>query len=319
MSSLKITRQDMRTLTKTAFFALFLFAPLLDIFRFDLTLGHFILFGQPWTLSVDSILHGGDSVDAALKIFLRVLLPGIAFVVVSGVIIYKYGRIYCGWLCPHFSVVEWINNLMLKQLNRITLWEKAAKASRGILPKVIVGITAISIAFVWSVGLLSYLMPPKALLVDLINAELGFGSSLFIGVATLVFSADFVFARHLFCKYGCALGLFQSLIWMANQKAMVVKFNRKRAKACRDCSLGESQKACDAACPMRLPARNMKRAKFTCTQCAQCISACAEVQKDNPDGTLLEWVSGTQAIEVDRGAARFKSDDLSIEIKQVGK
>lgn len=317
IESKTLNRLKTRTLTKTGFFALFLFAPLLDIFRFDLTLGHFILFAQPWTLSVDSILHGGDSVDAVFKIFTRVLLPGMAFVVVSGIIIYKYGRIYCGWLCPHFSVVEFINNLMIKQLNRITLWERASKASRGLLPKIIVATTALSIAFVWSVGLLSYLLPPKELLVDLVNIELGFGSTLFIGVATLVFTADFIFARHLFCKYGCALGLFQSVIWMANQKAMVVKFNRKRAKACRECSLGQDQKACDAACPMRLPTRNIKRAKFTCTQCTECVSACAEVQKDNPDGSLLTWVSGPEAIEVDRGAARFKSDDLSIDITQI--
>ncbi|MCP4801449.1 MAG: 4Fe-4S binding protein, partial [Bacteroidetes bacterium] len=23
---------------------------------------------------------------------------------ICGVLIWKYGRIYCGWLCPHFSV-----------------------------------------------------------------------------------------------------------------------------------------------------------------------------------------------------------------------
>lgn len=313
-----VTLQHSRILAKVAFFALFLFAPLLDIFRFDLLLGHFIIFGQPWTISIGSILHGGgDSVEAAIKIFTRVLLPGIAFVAITGVLIWKYGRIYCGWLCPHFSVVELINDLMLKQLNRVTVWEKASKASKGVLPKVIVAAAAVSMAFVWAVGLLSYLLPPKLLLVELINFELGFGSFLFITVATIVFTCDFLFARHIFCKYGCALGLFQSLIWMANKKAMVVKFDRERAKACRDCSLGQDDKACDAACPMRLPTRNMKRAKFTCTQCAQCISACADVQKDNPDGGLLNWVEGSKAIEVDRPAAKFKSDDRAIKIKEL--
>jgi len=301
-----------------AFFMLFLFAPLLDIFRCDLLLGHFIIFGQAWTISIDSILYGGgDSVDAALKIFYRVLMPGMLFVGVSAVLVWKYGRLYCGWLCPHFSVVELINELMLKQLNRVTLWEKASKVSRGFLPKIIVASVAISVAFAWSLGLLSYLLPPKMLLIELINFELGFRSTIFITAATLIFTVDFIFARHIFCKYGCALGLFQSLIWMANQKAMIVKFERQRAKACRDCSLGKNQKACDEACPMRLPTRNMKRAKFTCTQCAQCISACAEVQKDNPDGGLLQWVNGDEAIEVDRGASQFKSDELAIKIKEI--
>jgi len=311
--------QQSRISAKVAFFALFLFAPLLDIFRFDLDLGHFIIFGQSWTISIDSILYGGgDSLDAAIKIFSRVLLPGMAFVAVTGILIWKYGRIYCGWLCPHFSVVELINDLMLKKLNRVTIWEKASKQSQGILPKFIVFLAAVSMAFVWAVGLLSYLLEPTMLLAGLANFNLGFGASIFITVATIVFTADFLFARHVFCKYGCALGLFQSLIWMANNKAMVIKFDRARAKACRECESYNKHKPCDQACPMRLPTRNMKRAKFTCTQCVQCVSACNEVQKNNPEGGLLKWVAGDEAVEVDRPASKFKGDNVQgIEIKEV--
>ncbi|MCO4798566.1 MAG: 4Fe-4S binding protein [Colwelliaceae bacterium] len=316
-----MTLQQYRISAKVAFFILFLFAPLLNIFRFDLELGHFIIFGQAWTISIDSILHGGgDSVDAAVKIFSRVLIPGIAFVAISFMLIWKYGRIYCGWLCPHFSVVELINDLMMKQLNRVTLWERASKKTNGLLPKFIVAIAAISMAFIWAVGLLSYLLNPTQLLNELATFNLGFGSTIFITAATIIFSADFVFARHLFCKYGCALGLFQSLIWMANQKAMVIKFDRKRAKACRECSLDTINKPCDQACPMRLPTRNMKRAKFTCTQCVQCVSACTEVQKNNPEGSLLRWVDGDEAIEVDRPAGKFKEAQKiigEIEIKEI--
>jgi len=311
-----MTLQQSRVTAKVAFFALFLFAPLLDIFRFDLDLGHFIIFGQAWTINIDSILHGGgDSIDAAIKIFTRVLFPGMAFVAVTGLLIWKFGRIYCGWLCPHFSVVELINDLMLKKLNRVTIWEKASKQSNGLLPKFIVFIAAASMAFVWAVGLLSYLLDPYMLLAGLANLDLSFGASIFITVATLVFTADFLFARHVFCKYGCALGLFQSLIWMANNKAMVIKFDRARAKACRECESYNKHKPCDQACPMRLPTRNMKRAKFTCTQCVQCVSACNEVQKDNPEGGLLKWVNGAEAIEVDRPASKYKGEE--IEIKEI--
>lgn len=130
-------------------------------------------------------------------------------------------------------------------------------------------IAALSMAFVWAVGLLSYLLEPKTLLADLAGFNLDFGPTLFVSVTTMVFTADFLFARHVFCKYGCALGLFQSLIWMANNKAMVIKFDRARAKVCRDCESYNKHKPCDQACPMRLPTRNMKRAKFTCTQCVQ--------------------------------------------------
>jgi len=293
--------QTSRTITRILFFLLFLFAPLLDIFRFDLTLGHFIFFGYEWTLGLDAILYGDGSTSKATEIiFIKVFLPAISFISIAIFLIWKYGRIYCGWLCPHFSVVEMINQVMLKQLNRVTLWEKPHKQNKKIIPRVLVATLSIAMAFIWAVGLLSYLMPPVPLLKDLVNLEIGFGSSIFLIAATCVFSFDFIFARHIFCKYGCALGLFQSLIWMANKQAMAVKFDRERAKACRSCD-----KACDKACPMRLPTRNMKRAKFTCTQCAQCISACEKVQKGNPQGSLLKWVDGPQAIDIDRLAAKY--------------
>jgi len=316
-----MSQQQARVSAKVAFFALFIFAPLLDIFRFDLVLGHFILFGQAWTINIDSILHGGgDSVDAAIKIFSRVLLPGVAFVGISGYLIWKFGRIYCGWLCPHFSVVELVNDLMMKQLNRVTVWEKASIENKQLLPRIIVAVPAIAMAFVWAVALASYMLPPIPLLQDLVSLNLGFGATLFITVATIVFSADFIFARHVFCKYGCALGLFQSLIWMANNKAMVIKFDRSRAKVCRECVHYHKYKPCDQACPMRLPTQNMKRAKFTCTQCVQCVAACSSVQKDNPEGSLLSWVSGDEAVEVDRPAAKYKNTDEidgKIEVKEI--
>ena len=42
--------QHLRRLTQAGFFLLFVFAPLLNLFRFDLDAGHFIVLGLPWTL-----------------------------------------------------------------------------------------------------------------------------------------------------------------------------------------------------------------------------------------------------------------------------
>jgi polyferredoxin len=305
-----MTYQQSRTLTRTALFLLFLFAPLLGIFRFDLELRHFIIFGQEWSPGLESVLYdGAGSTEAAGIMSIKAFIPLVAFIGIAFLLIWRFGRIYCGWLCPHFSVVEMINQLMLKQLNRITLWESPSKPNRNIVPRLIVAVVAVGMAFTWSVSLLSYLLAPVPLLKDLVNFNLGLGSTFFICAATVTFSFDFIFVRYLFCKYVCALGFFQSLIWMANQEAMAGKFDRKRAKACRDCD-----KECDKACPMRLPTRNMKRAKFACTQCAQCISACEQVQKDNPEGTLLKWVSGPEAVEIDRPAApptKFRLEEIT--------
>ena len=108
--------------------------------------------------------------------------------------------------------------------------------------------------------------------------------------ATIAFFVEFMFARHLFCRYGCAVGLFQSLAWMGNDKAMVIGFSRDRARDCASCN-----SACDQVCPMRLNPRNVKRMMFACVQCGQCVDACDHTQAANPDGALLNWVHDLRA------------------------
>jgi polyferredoxin len=77
---------------------------------------------------------------------------------------------------------------------------------------------------------------------------------------------------------------------------MVVGFDTQGAAACRDCN-----NACDNACPMRLQPRTVKRKMFTCTECAECISACTQVQARAGRGTLLRWVEGDRALPVVTG------------------
>ena len=281
-------QQFYRNLSRLAFFGLFLLAPVTDLFRYDLTQGHFILFGQPLGLGIDAAVAGATDTDAALQILLRILLPIVVLVAAGIWIAAKYGRLYCGWLCPHFSVVELINGQMQKLIGRPTIWEKGSKPHS--LPAWIALVVSSGLmALIWAIGLLGYLVPPLELYRDLLHLQLSGGRLIFVTAASLVFMADFLFARHLFCKFGCALGVMQSLLWMANPKALMVSFDSSRADLCKDCN-----NACDRACPMRLPARSIKRRKFTCTQCSECIHACNQVQKDNPQGGLLHWTPGDQ-------------------------
>jgi polyferredoxin len=288
--------QRRRLLTRTAFFLLFVLAPPLDLFRLDLYRGHFVLLGMDWTLGLTAFQQGviGPG-QAVLNLILRGFVPIALGVGALFWIARRYGRLYCGWLCPHFSVVETINLLLRRAIGRPTVWERVAAPERrpdGTLePRgpawwllampVIVGFSLL-----WAVVLLTYLLPPAEIYGNLLDGTLTRNQATFISAATIAFLIEFTLARHLFCRFGCAVGLFQSYVWMFNRRGMVVGFDRTRSDACSSC-----EDACEHACPMRLKPRASKRHVFSCTQCARCIEACATVQRDNPAGSLLAWVS----------------------------
>lgn len=286
-----MTQQQKRLVWRTAFFVLFLLAPILDIFRFDLYQNHFIILWQPWQLGIDA---SQSPAELFWNMSTRFLLP-LATVVGIGVFIsWKWGRVYCGWLCPHFSVVEMINALMRRASGKLSIWDKkplpetqldgtSIKTSK--LWWLATALTVLFFSFLWAVVLLTYLLPPAEIYANLFNGELTRNQFLFIFVATFLLVAEFTFARHLFCRFGCAVGLFQSLVWMVNKDAMVVGFDRKRAKLCASCDT-----SCEHACPMRLKPRSLKRNMFTCTQCMQCIQACENVQQNGSRISLLKML-----------------------------
>ncbi|RZI43791.1 4Fe-4S binding protein [Herbaspirillum sp. HC18] len=292
--------QRWRQVTQTAFFLLFIFAPVFNLFRLDLNVKHFILLGFNWTLGMDDLLTGHASVaQASLNIVLRGFLP---LAGIAGTIIYvswKWGRLYCGWLCPHFSVVETINRTLRRAIGKQSLWDAKRIPARNpdgsetkydaiwwfaVMPLVI------GCAMLWAVVLLTYLLPPAEIYGNIWHWTLTRNQTIFLTAATIAFFVEFMFARHLFCRYACAVGFFQSLAWMGNDKAMVVGFQRERAKDCSTCN-----SACDHVCPMRLNPRNVKRMMFACVQCGQCVDACNHTQENNPDGPLLSWVHELRA------------------------
>ena len=290
-----------RRIFQTSFFLLFIIAPIFDLFRLDLNLGHFIFLGQNWTLGLDAVQAGeGSAVEAVLNILLRVFLPFIGLVTAFLWIAWKYGRLYCGWLCPHFSVVEMVNSLMRKASGKFSLWDKKkslykvdgseVETDRKYWLLVVIAVTGF--AFLWAVVFLTYLLPPTEIYYNIYNFSLTRNQMIFIGVATILLSVEFMFARHFFCRFACAVGVFQSLAWMANKKAMVVSFDRKNALQCQGCHV-----ACENECPMRLKPRSIKRYMFNCTECGRCLSACEQVQLKKDKPSLLTWQDGQSAFQ----------------------
>lgn len=289
---------------QAGFFVLFILAPLLDIFRVDVTQAHVVLFGQVWSLGINALIQGESSgPQAVLSLILRGLLPLLLLVIGFGWIAWRYGRLYCGWLCPHFSVVELINGLMRRASARPSVWEKRplpqTRADGRPLPvrRVywwLVALAGVGFAFLWALALLTYLLPPTQIYSNLVHLSFTRNQTIFLSAATIVLMLEFFLARHLFCRFGCAVGVFQSLVWMANKRGMVVGFDRQRVAECSSCA-----SHCEHACPMRLKPRSIKRQMFTCTECGQCIAACEQVQANVQPGKppLLQWLQGDCALD----------------------
>ncbi|MFZ6771331.1 4Fe-4S binding protein [Undibacterium sp. SXout7W] len=311
--------QRWRQITQSSFFLLFVLAPVFDIFRLDLHLHHFIFFGMDWTLGLNTQASGNNNAtEAALTLLWRVFLPVLTAGALLIYVSWKWGRLYCGWLCPHFSIVETINQTLRRAIGKQSLWDQEKLSEQnpdgsrikadpiwwlGVIPLVIL------CSVLWAVVLLTYLLPPAEIYSNIWHATLTRNQTIFLSVASLAFFIEFMFARHLFCRYACAVGLFQSLAWVANDSAMVVGFQRERAKDCSSCF-----SACDHVCPMRLQPRSVKRMMFACVQCGQCLDACHQTQSDNPDGSLLTWVHHARA---ESEAALTGSQARTIQIKLI--
>ncbi len=305
--------QKNRLLAQMAFFTLFTLTPIFDLFRYDLTQNHAYFLTLQWHLGMDEFIAGKvGSLQAAGNIVLYLFVPVLGTLALIIGVAWKWGRLYCGWLCPHFSVVETINRLMLIATGKHSVWDKketppwepdGTPAPRDARYWLLVVPAAIGFAFAWALVGLTYLMPPFQVYHGLFNFALTKHEVIFLAAATCVLSLEFLFARHLFCRYACAIGLFQSFAWIGNKDAMVVGFERERLTDCADC-MDKHGSACDAVCPMRLKPRNVKRWMFACTQCGQCISACGTSNRNNPQGALLRWVSDKEAR---RNEARFSA------------
>ena len=295
--------QRRRRAFQGGFFVLFLLAPALDLLRFDLTETQLWLLGQRWSLGIAAFQAGqATATETAIAILLRGFLPGVLFIAGFLFVAWRWGRLYCGWLCPHFSSVEMLNDLLHRACGKLSLWDRRPVPRGQRQPQhrwwPLFALSCALLGFLWAITLLTYLLPPATIWGGLLSGTLTPNQARFIGIGSLVFTLDFAFARHLFCRFGCAVGLFQSLAWMANPKAMVMAFNRGQARDCRDCATTDAPEgaACDHVCPMRLKPRNVKRLMFSCVQCGQCSNVCETSQAPHARDPLLQWTVGVDAL-----------------------
>ena len=295
--------QRRRRALQLGFFALFLLAPALNLLRFDLTDTQLWVLGFRWSLGIDAFQRGeASATQTALAIVLRGIVPAVALVAAFMTVAWRYSRLYCGWLCPHFSLVETLNDLLHRASGKLSLWDRQKTLRGGRSPNQrwwpLFVLSCATFGCLWAITLLTYLLPPAEIWGNLVQGTLTPNQARFIGIGSVVFTLEFLFARHLFCRFGCAVGLFQSLAWMANPKGLVVAFDRERARDCRSCHTADAPEgaACDNACPMRLKPRTIKRMMFSCVQCGKCLTECESTHVAQQRAPNLEWKVGLEAV-----------------------
>ena len=71
--------------------------------RFDLNETQLWVLGMRWSLGIDAFLRGeATAVQTGWAILWRGFLPALGLIAIFLGIAYRYGRLYCGWLCPPF-------------------------------------------------------------------------------------------------------------------------------------------------------------------------------------------------------------------------
>lgn len=295
--------QRRRRALQLSFFVIFLVAPALDWLRFDLHETQLWFLGDRWSLGIDAFVRGElSATGVALSIIVRGILPVLAVAIAFLAVARRYGRLYCGWLCPHFSLVELLNDLLHRASGRFSVWEREAVVIGKREPRrrywPLFAASCVAFGFLWAITLLTYLLPPAEIWGGLISGTLTPNQTRFLAIASAVFSLEFAFARHFFCRFGCAVGFFQSLVWMGNPKGMVVSYDDQMTRDCKSCSTVRSTAgaSCDNACPMRLRPRQVKRMMFSCVQCGRCVAECAESAAGRHAAPPLEWRIGVDAL-----------------------
>ncbi|MEN8264407.1 MAG: 4Fe-4S binding protein [Nitrospirota bacterium] len=268
----------LRRISQILFILLIVFAPALDIFRFDVDTRSLIVFGNEWDLGLKEGFYSNHSFEDASHIawqfFLKAILPWLGMLAVFPILGVITGRFFCGWFCPEGALFELFDFLTVKVLGRRGLFTKKANDPHGpskqrALYAVFAVCCMILIPFLGGVALTGYFVNPETVWNQVINWEFSFGVKAgIIGVAIYMLLSSLII-RHVLCKYVCSGGLMLMMFGWASPASLRIEADEARLGYCTDC------RNCEKACFMNIKPRGFaSRENINCVNCGECIEAC---------------------------------------------
>lgn len=250
------------------FWALLLLSPVLHLFQLNVIDQHMVAWGKTYPFQQYALMW--------------VPIVFFACVLIIAVISTVWGRLFCGWVCPHNTLTEWTRPIRTligigKKTYRLQRLEKRWPWLR-VVNIIFSLIWATAITYLISTLFLFYFVPVEWFLSHLQAGTLpiivwfGQGLMMLIGYFML-------YAGHEFCRSACPYGISQSLSAYLTAKWIPMEIRHKDGEnwsACKKCH------ACQSACPVDIDPRDPENLVMGvgegCFNCGECIDACRYVQ-----------------------------------------
>ncbi len=259
--------------------AFFFLGPLLNWLRVDMINQKLIFLGNAYPFEFQYLMW------LPIGFYLGVVLIGVISVI--------WGRLFCGWTCPHNTLTEWTRPLRaaVKREAMPLIFKRFLNRHKTIntLFTATSPLLGIAIAFILSLLLTAWVVPMEWILAQYQSGQphvaLVFGNVLFTLIGLFL-----LYTGHDFCRTCCPYGMAQSMsaYQEGKWKPMEIRFSGTRIEEdCKTCT------GCQTACPVDLDPRkpeNLVVGQFYgCFNCGECIDACKTVHSHKEQAGLLSF------------------------------
>ncbi|MDR0238678.1 MAG: 4Fe-4S binding protein [Deltaproteobacteria bacterium] len=179
------------------------------------------------------------------------------------------GRVFCSWLCPYGLLSELVYALRRRLP---PLFSESMTARRAYWLRIALCAAGLVAAFACAFPVLQRFSMPGELSLAPLRVldgwEIGMALLLPPGAALL---AEGISGRRLWCRYLCPQSVFLALAAQCFPGGFGVRWDSAR------CACPHGDHPCLRACSLGLAPRHIHGPpRSECTQCAQCVRACAE-------------------------------------------